>query len=126
MFSRFSIFGLTLAIGVLAASAIIAKDKESAFGAIAIDFAGDGNLQPYYGLGGGDTEEEANANALKFCTEAGGKSCKMAVTYPACGAYAASKKGGGWGKNTTKKTAEAAAISGCNDDSCKIVVSDCN
>jgi hypothetical protein len=28
--------------------------------------------------------------------------------------------------NTSKKTAEAKAMSGCDDDSCKIVVSDCN
>jgi hypothetical protein len=126
MLSRSSIFGLALAAGVVAASAVVAKDKESAFGAIAIDFTGVGNLEPYYGLGAGATEEEATANALKFCAEAGGKNCKMAVTFPECGAYAASRNGGGSGKNTTKKTAEAAAISGCNDDSCKIVVSDCN
>jgi uncharacterized protein DUF4189 len=122
--SNSSILGLAVAIGVLVASGAVAKDKEYAVGAIAIDFSGD--REPFYGVGGGDTEDEATANALKFCTEAGGKNCKLAVAFPECGAYAASKKGGGWGKSTTKLTAEAKAMSGCNDDSCKIIVSDCN
>jgi hypothetical protein len=101
-----SILGLALAIGVLVASGAVAKDKEYAVGAIAIDFSGD--REPFYGIGGGDTEDEATANALKFCTEAGGKNCKLAVAFPECGAYAASKKGGGWGKSTTKLTADGA------------------
>ncbi len=125
MLRKSIILGLVMAIGVTATSMAVAKDKEYAVGAIAIDVA-KVDHDPAYGIGGGDTEDEANKNALKFCAEAGGKSCKLVVTYPECGAYAASNKGGGWGKNTTKKTAEVQAMSGCDDDSCKIVVSDCN
>ena len=82
--------------------------------------------EPAYGIGGGDSEDEAAVNAQKFCRESGGAACKMVVTYEQCGAYAAGHSGGGWGKDTTKKTAEAKAISGCDADDCKLVVSDCN
>ena len=81
---------------------------------------------PGYGIGGGETEDEAKEEAIKACKEYGNKGCKVVVSYEDCGAYAASKKGGGFGINTTKKTAEAKAMSGCDDDGCKVVVSDCN
>ena len=103
----------------------IAKDKEYKWGAIAVDLDKP-STSPKSGLGGGDTEDEANSFAMKYCKEDGGKACKVVATYQECGAYAASKKGGGFGINTTKKTAEAKAMSGCDDDSCKVVVSDCN
>lgn len=102
-----------------------ASVKADSWGAISIDVQ-KADRDPYYGIGGGSSEEEAANNAQKFCVEAGGKGCKTVVTYQECGAYAASRTGGGWGKSGTKKTAEAKAISGCDHDSCKIVVSDCN
>jgi Domain of unknown function (DUF4189) len=125
MLRKSTIVGIVLAVGAMATTAAVAKDKEYAVGAIAVDLA-KADRDPAYGIGGGDTEDEANKNAMKFCAEAGGKACKTVVTYPECGAYAAGKKGGGWGMNTTKATAEAKAMSGCDEDSCKIVVSDCN
>ena len=99
-----------------------------AWGSISIDFPGEGvsMARPAYGIGGGATKEEAIASAQKFCGESGGKVCKTAVNYEKCGAYAASPKHGGIGMAATKKLAEANAISGCNEDACKIVVSDCN
>ena len=104
---------------------VIAKDKEYKWGSIAVDIE-KASTSPNYGIGGGDTEDEAKDFAMKYCKEDGGKACKVVVSYQDCGAYAASQKGGGFGINTTKKTAEAKAISGCDDDGCKIVVSDCN
>jgi hypothetical protein len=118
------VFGLSVGIvGFVGLGA--AKEKEFAWGAIAVDLQ-KADRSPYYGVGGGDSDEEAKTNAMKFCKEAGGQECKPVVAYQECGAYAASKKGGGYGINTTKKTAEAKAISGCDDDGCKVVVSDCN
>ena len=104
-----------------------AKDKEFAWGAIAVDLSKPDRV-PEYGLGGGKNEAEANEAAIEYCVEAAGKkaNCKVVATYQECGAYAASKKGGGFGINTTLKTAEAKAMSGCDDDGCKVVVSDCN
>ena len=44
-----------------------------------------------------------------------------------CGALAVSGKGdAGWGKSATKLTAETQALAGCDNDACKVVVSDCN
>ncbi|OYU46857.1 MAG: hypothetical protein CFE31_19520 [Rhizobiales bacterium PAR1] len=117
----------TLMLAVTAGGLFLGAGAASAdeWGAISIDLT-KAERSPYYGIGGGGSEDEATKNAQKFCGEAGGKECKVVVTYNQCGAYAASKTGGGWGKSTTKKTAEAQAMSGCNADSCKIVVSDCN
>lgn len=95
------------------------------WGAIAVDLT-KAEKEPYYGLGGGGSEDEAVKNAMKFCKDAGGETCKLAVTYNQCGAYAASHAHGGWGKAPTKADAEAQSISGCGDDHCKVVVSDCN
>jgi hypothetical protein len=96
------------------------------WGAIAIDTA-KAEKSPYYGVGGGGTEGEAVDNAMKFCGEAGGKMCKALVSYEQCGALAVSGAGdAGWGKAPTKTTAEAQAVAGCQNDACKVVVSDCN
>jgi hypothetical protein len=95
------------------------------WGAIAVDLTKI-EKSPYYGVGGGDSEAEATKNAMKFCAESGGESCKLATTYNQCGAYAASKVHGGWGKAPTKKEAEIQAKSGCGDEHCEVVVSDCN
>ena len=96
------------------------------WGAIAIDTQ-KAEKDPYYGIGGGDSEKEAVDNAYKFCVEAGGRKCQAIVSYQACGALAVSGRGeAGWGKAPTKKTAEAQAVAGCQADACKVVVSDCN
>jgi hypothetical protein len=96
------------------------------WGAIAIDTE-KAEKSPYYGIGGGDSEKEAVDNAMKFCVEAGGKVCKAIVSYQQCGALAVSGKGdAGWGKAPTKRTAEAQAIAGCQNDACKVAVADCN
>ena len=97
-----------------------------AWGALALDME-KAERAPFYGVGGGESEAEATANAMKFCQDAGGKACKMLTTYQQCGALAVSGTGdAGWGKAPTKATAEAQAIAGCQNDLCKIVASDCN
>ena len=106
------------AIGVTAA-------KADSWGAIAVDLS-EMSQDPFYGIGGGDSEKEATDTAVKFCKEAGGKGCKLAVSYNQCGAYAASKTTGGWGRSSTKEGAEKQSIEGCKDAQCKVVVSDCN
>jgi hypothetical protein len=120
-----------LGSGLLAAAlSLLASSVEAgeSWGSISIDFPGEGHsmASPYYGIGGGDNKDEAIANAQKFCAEAGGKSCKTAVSYQKCGAYAATEAHGGTGFADSKKIAEANAIAGCAQDSCKIVVADCN
>ncbi|MGL4489727.1 MAG: DUF4189 domain-containing protein [Rhizobiaceae bacterium] len=104
-----------------------AHADDSKWGVIAID-AEQAEDEPFYGVGGGATEQEATDAALSFCKEAGGVSCKVFVSYEQCGALAVTGDGTvGWGKDTTKELAEAQALKGCEDPAkCKIVVSDCN
>jgi hypothetical protein len=96
-----------------------------AFCAPAVDL-GKFERAPFYGIGGGATEDEASANAMKFCVDAGGTHCKLQTTYEQCGSYAASQTSGGWGKAASKDRAEVQALQGCGEAACKIVVTDCN
>jgi hypothetical protein len=76
---------------------------------------------------GGDSEDEANRNAIKFCHETGSKAgCKVVVTYRQCGAFASDGHDAGWSKAPTRKEAEIGAIQACEKDGCKLVTSDCN
>ncbi len=96
------------------------------WGAIALDTQ-KAEKEPAWGVGGGDTEQEATDNAMKFCVDAGGAVCKAAVTYEQCGALAVDGKGNaGWGKTPTKTETEQQALKGCGADDCKVVTSDCN
>jgi Domain of unknown function (DUF4189) len=81
---------------------------------------------PYYGVGEGPTQADAEKSALKFCREAGGKRCTAQVAYNQCGAYAASASSFGSGSGPSKKAAEQAALAACQRRSCALVVSDCN
>jgi hypothetical protein len=117
----------TLALLLTFAALPSAFADDSKWGAIALDTE-KAEREPYYGVGGGDTEDEATEGALGFCKEAGGVVCKTLVSYQQCGALAVTGKGtAGWGKDTSKDAAEAQALQGCDDaENCKIVVSDCN
>jgi hypothetical protein len=118
---------LTFVAHIILLSTSAARADDSKWGAIALDTA-KAESEPYYGVGGGDDEQQAIDAAMGFCKEAGGADCKPLVSYEQCGALAVTGKGtAGWGKDTTKASAEAQALSGCNDpENCKIVVSDCN
>lgn len=94
------------------------------WGAIATD-AKKGETDPDVGIGGGDSQPEAEQNALKFCREAGAKQCTLRLAYTQCGAYAQSDVGAGTGIAATKGGAEKQALSACKG-SCEIVTSDCN
>jgi hypothetical protein len=96
------------------------------WGAMALD-AEKAEFAPHYGVGGGETEQEATRNALKFCQQAGGKVCKVLVTYEECGALAVSgTRDAGWGRAPTIAQAEDQAVAGCENDACIILASDCN
>lgn len=116
----------TFLCGLLAVTAIPVQAEEYKWGAIALDKA-EVTREPYYGVGGGDTDKEANDNAMGFCKEAGGTACEVVITYEKCAALAVSGTGkGGWGTSATKADAEAQSLQGCKDAECKVVVSDCN
>lgn len=85
-----------------------------------------GDTDPYYGIGGGNSQAEAEENAQSFCREAGAKHCVVRVAYTQCGAYAVTTSGFGTGTGPTKKTAEKIALNACNGKNCNVVASDCN
>ena len=95
------------------------------WGALAVDMA-KAECTPYYGEGASDTGKEATGLAIKFCSDAGGVKCQALMAFQQSGALALSGSGDvGWGKAPTKKTAEAQAIAGCQNDACKVYVSSC-
>ena len=100
-------------------------EPDIAWGAIATD-AAKGETDPYFGIGGGDTQLEAEKNAIKFCRDAGAKRCTLRLTYTQCGAYALSEADSGTGTAATKREAERLALSACKGRGCEIVASDCN
>ena len=115
-----------LTCGLLAVTALPVQAEEYKWGAIALDKA-EVTREPFYGVGGGDTDAEANENAMGFCKEAGGTACDVVITYESCAALAVSGTGkGGWGTSSTKENAEAQSMQACKDPECKVVVSDCN
>jgi hypothetical protein len=122
MFLKRAFLGLLL-VGAVSMPAVAETFK---WGALALDTA-KVEKEPYYGVGGGETEKEASDNAVAGCKDAGGAQCTVATTYEQCGAIAVSGKGeAGWGKAPTKKDAESQALQGCTGDSCSVVASDCN
>ena len=105
-----------------------AMAAEYKWGAISLDVS---DLKPDggYGIGGGDTEQEAKENAQKFCGSDGAKGCEVVTTYEHCGSVAVKKsgKGGTWGLGDTKEGAISRALTKCGgEDVCSVVVTDCN
>ncbi len=79
-----------------------------------------------YGIATGySTREAAGEAALKNCRDEGNTACQVVVRFDTCGAYAGSADyfGIGWGKS--QRAAESAALDQCGNNSCRIVVSDC-
>ena len=96
-----------------------------AFGAIAVDDE-EGDTDPGYGFVTGEASADAaKAKALKECRSSGNKNCKVVVWFKQCGAYAASKKYYGYGHGATKAVATKAALEGCGNKACKVVVAEC-
>lgn len=113
----------------LAAAVLLLMQAAPTFaaGAIAVDDeAGMKAGEVGYGTATGySTREAAGEAALQNCRDEGNANCKIAVRFDTCGAYAGSADyyGIGWGKS--QRAAESAAIEQCGNNSCKIVVSDC-
>jgi hypothetical protein len=102
--------------GVVLAAGAIAVDDDVATG------AGDAG----YGVGAGETREEAGAAALEACKKSGNDSCQIVVRYDKCGAYASSHKHAGIGWGNSADVARTKAMQDCGNDSCKVVVADCD
>ena len=116
---------LTALLGATLGAVLPISAMAASWGAISADEV-IGEKDPFWGAGGGDTKDEAEKNAQKFCKEAGGQNCSVLVTYQKCGAYAASKKYSGTGTGATREIATAAALKECNNANCSIVTADCN
>lgn len=96
-----------------------------AYGAIAVDDE-EGETEPGYGLVTGEpSQEAAKRKALRQCKEAGNDNCKVVVWFKNCGAYAASKKYYGYGYGTTKAVAVKQALEKCGNNSCRLVLAEC-
>jgi hypothetical protein len=108
-----------------ALSMMVPVAAHAGWGVIAVDDQVS-EKDPAYGVGGGDSKAEASMNAMRFCKEASGKKCDVAVTYEKCGAYASSKKYSGTGKASTAQEAKKKALGECNNASCKVLIADCN
>jgi len=97
-------------------------DEKDVFGAIAYSAK-----SQQYGIGAGDTKEEAKKNALKFCESS---DCQVLREYKNdCGALAISTKDGyyGVGEAKTKDEAKEIAMKYCKEKgkNCELVASDC-
>ncbi|MBI3446903.1 MAG: DUF4189 domain-containing protein [Magnetospirillum sp.] len=114
------IIAALLALGLIFASASV-----MAAGAIAVDDEqGSKASDVGYGIGSGDTRDAAGRSAMAECKKAGNSSCKVAVRYDTCGAYAASKDYSGIGWGDSEGQAKANALEACGAG-CRVVVSDC-
>jgi hypothetical protein len=110
------------------AAAMILMPTVSAFatGAIAVeDDAGARPSDAGYGIGFGDDKDSAKDAAMAKCQSVGNASCKVAVWFEKCGAYASSndKYGIGWG--ASEADAKEKAMDQCGNDSCRLVASSC-
>jgi hypothetical protein len=110
----------------IAASLMIASSGAFAAGAIAVDDEqGSKASEVGFGIGVGDTREEAGRSAMAECRKAGNSNCKVAVRYDTCGAYAASRNTSGIGWGSSEDIARNKALDACGS-ACRIVVADCN
>lgn len=109
---------------LLFALGLLAPVSAFAIGAIAVDDQA-GDSDPAYGFATGeDSKEAARKQALKYCKEHG-DNCKVVVWFETCGAYASSKKYYGYGYGATKAVATKKALEMCGQNSCQVVVAEC-
>lgn len=113
-----------LTLGVMTAFLLAQAAPALAFGAIAVDDEqGTAAEEAGYGTGWGTTRKEAERNAMRECKKVGNSSCKVAVWFETCGAYAGSRVHFGIGYGATQKAAERMALNDCPN--CRLIVSDC-
>ena len=89
---KMSLKTVVLGFSLLSTATLPAVADSYKWGALSLDTE-KAEKEPYYGVGGGDTEKEAGDIAVDECTKAGGAQCTLAVTYEQCGALAVSGKG---------------------------------
>lgn len=95
-----------------------------AIGAIAVDDSM-GEKDPAWGVSTGeDSEAAAKRSALKLCKE-NGDNCKVVAWFKTCGSYASSAKYYGYGWGDTKAIATRKALEMCGQNSCQVVVAEC-
>lgn len=105
--------------------ALVTPFSAMAVGAIAVDDEAGSTDAGFAVVTGYDSESAAKAAALKECRAAGNESCKVAVWFKTCGAYAASSEHYGIGYGNTQQIAQSKAVEDCGGGSCKVLVSDC-
>lgn len=111
-------------LGAAALLLLMSAGPVLAFGAIAVDDQeGVSASEVGYGVGWGNSRREAERNALEECRDAGNRSCRVAVWFETCGAYAGSRSHFQIGYGRTLRDAEEAALTDC--PKCRIVVSQC-
>lgn len=112
---------------VLAGFLVLAPASAFAWGAIAVDDekGTSGSGVGYGYVTGADDEKAAERGAMKEC-RAKNKSCKVAITFETCGAYAASANRWGTGEGSTKGAARRTALANCANEACKLVVAECD
>jgi len=117
-----SIPSLVLAAGLIAA----ATGAALGWGAIAVDDSMDTHPDDVgYGYSAGhNSEAAARSGAIRECKNSGNDSCKIALTYRTCGAYASSQRHYGVGEGSTESQARSAALQSCGSG-CKIIVAEC-
>jgi hypothetical protein len=113
-----------LACGVILAGSALMATPSLAAGAIAVDTEeGQRAGEEGYGLGWGDSRDEAGRAAMRKCRGAGNDSCKVVARFDTCGAYGSNRTtyGVGWGR--TEAAARAMALENC--PTCRIVLAEC-
>jgi hypothetical protein len=115
---------LTVAIRVLATCSILMSSSAWAAGAIAVDTEeGQKAGEEGYGIGWGDSRDEAGRAAMRKCRSAGNDSCKVVARFDTCGAYGSNRTTYGVGWGATEGAAKRMALENC--PTCRIVLSEC-
>jgi hypothetical protein len=111
---------------LLAAGATPAFARTYTWDAIAVDDTrGQRGGDAGYGVGQGDTVDDAINGAKRACSNAGNDNCKVMLVYMTCGAYASSRNKYGIAIAGTERAARASALQNCGSQGCELTVSDC-
>jgi hypothetical protein len=114
------------ALSIVACGAGQAFARDARFDAIAVsDARGVAAGEAGYGVGQGDTEDQADIGAMHACKTHHNTNCKLLLTYRMCGAYASSANHAGTGTGETAQIARGGALDSCGRATCKVVVADC-
>ena len=110
---------------LLAIASLILPLGTFAAGAIAVDDAQGIPVAGYGVIIGAKSREQAANEALAECGRQGNRSCRVAVRFDKCGAYAASSNNTGAGFGRSPHMAKTMAMGECGTDTCKVLVARC-